>query len=172
MPVRGEERTKGREETSLKRFLLSLTLVDSLFSTDAAQSIRLAEANVFVRAIFSTLGGVLSVLFNADRRRTFISANADGVDAAMYRQPLLLEEKEEGGREGEEEGAQGGPRRLPPPLPETEAGLFSLCSFSWLNPILSVRTKGKRGYGGGKGGREGGKEGGRARWEDDTRQGG
>ncbi|EWM27872.1 multidrug resistance-associated protein 1-like isoform 1 [Nannochloropsis gaditana] len=59
----------------------------------------------------------------------------------MYRQPLLLEEKEEGGREGEEEGAQGGPRRLPPPLPETEAGLFSLCSFSWLNPILSTGYK-------------------------------
>jgi len=124
----------------------------------------LVEATVFARAIFSTLGGVLSILFNADRKLLLARPPAltgDGGAAANYTQPLLAEEKEEGEREGGREGGVEGEagRRHGPPLPEPEAGLFSLVSFSWLNPILSVR------------GREGGREGGNVRREEGREEG-
>jgi len=115
---------------------------------DARQSMHLAEATVFARAIFSTISGVLSILFNADRKLLALppALPADAAVAAAYDQPLLLEEKEEGEREGGREGGVEGEagRRQAPPLPEPEAGLFSLWSFSWLNPILSVRKEGGR----------------------------
>ena len=120
----------------------------------------MVEATVFARAVFSTLGGVLSILFNADRKLLLALPPAlpgDAGAATDYSQPLLAEEKEEGGREGGREGGVEGEagRRHGPPLPEPEAGLFSLLSFSWLNPILSVR-EGVR-----EEGRKEGREGGR-----------
>lgn len=66
-------------------------------------------------------------------QHTGANANANGLAA-----PLLAEEEEEKAESGHGQGARPPQGQQHAPLPEPEAGLFSLWSFSWLNPVLSL----------------------------------
>lgn len=66
-----------------------------------------------------------------------VGAGGGGLNAPLLAGAGAADEDEEEEEEKAEAAHAAGPPRHPP-LPEPEAGLFSLWSFSWLNPVLSV----------------------------------